>query len=137
RLPCDGQSIMGLIDRTDTENRIAFSEAHEAVGTPCFMARKGPYKYIHVHGYDTQLFDLQADPGEWHNLSGSQNHTDLETELRSAILNTFDPDAIADANLDSLYRRQCINQAMQTNGTSWAHNPGFDPNKNAQAQYLS
>ena len=27
-------------------------------------------------------------------------------------------------------------QAMQTKGTSWAHDPGFDPNKNAQSQYL-
>ena len=34
------------------------------------MARKGRYKYIYVHGHGEQLFDLQADPGEWHNLAG-------------------------------------------------------------------
>jgi choline-sulfatase len=136
RLPCDGKSLVGLIDGTDTEDRVAFSEAHEAVGTPCFMARKGQYKYVHVHSYDTQLFDLKADPGEWNNLSGNPDHTDVEAHLRSCILDTFDPEAIAQANLDSLYRRQLVNQAMQTNGTSWAHDPGFDSTKNALAQYL-
>ncbi|MFT5368641.1 MAG: hypothetical protein ACI8V2_003607 [Candidatus Latescibacterota bacterium] len=53
------------------------------------------------------------------------------------MLENFDLDAIAEDNLDSLYRRQMINQAMQTNGVSWAHNPGFDPNKKNLGQYLS
>ncbi|MDP6040410.1 MAG: choline-sulfatase [Candidatus Latescibacteria bacterium] len=135
--PCDGNSIMNLIDGSETEDREIFVEAHEAVGSPCLMIRKNNYKYNYIHGYDPQLFDLDADPGEWNNLSGQPDHAEIETYLRSRILNTYDPDAIADANLDSLYRRKSISQAMQTNGTSWAHDPGFDPNKNAQAQYLS
>ena len=31
---------------------------------PCIMARQGRYKYNYIHGYDPQLFDLEADPGE-------------------------------------------------------------------------
>jgi choline-sulfatase len=135
--PCDGNSIMNLIDGTETEDREIFVEAHEAVGAPCLMVRKNNYKYNYIHGYDPQLFDLRADPGEWNNLSGQSADAEIETYLRSRILDTYDPDAIAEANLDSLYRRQCISQAMQTNGTSWTHDPGFDPTKNAQAQYLS
>ncbi len=107
-----------------------------AVGAPCVMIRKNNFKYNYMHGYETQLFDLDADPGEWNNLSGQPEHAEIETYLRTRILDSYDLDTIAEANLDSLYRRQLIYQAMQANGTSWAHNPKFDPTKNAQAQYL-
>jgi hypothetical protein len=43
---------------------MVFSQAHEAVGMPCIMARQGRFKYNYIHGYDPQLFDLQADPKE-------------------------------------------------------------------------
>ena len=44
---------------------VAFSEIHsEGIHGPCFMVRKGKFKYIYVHGHDAQLFDLEADPGE-------------------------------------------------------------------------
>ncbi|MEZ4675885.1 MAG: hypothetical protein R2932_16795 [Caldilineaceae bacterium] len=36
---------------------------------PCIMARQGDYKYNYIHGHAPQLFDLAADPGEWHNLA--------------------------------------------------------------------
>jgi hypothetical protein len=62
---------MGLIDGSDTQERMAFSEIHsEGTRGPCFMVRKGRSMYIHVHGHDDQLFDLEADPGEWNNLAG-------------------------------------------------------------------
>ncbi|MDA0710563.1 MAG: choline-sulfatase [bacterium] len=136
-LPCDGRSIMPLIDGTETEDRVICVEAYEAVGTPCVMARKGHHKYVHIHEYDGQVFDLEADPGEWQNLLGWPEVADIETELRSHIFKNFDLDAIAEDNLDSLYRRQMINEAMQTNGVSWAHNPGFDPAKKSLSQYLT
>ena len=95
------------------------------------------HKYVHIHEYDGQVFDLKADPGEWQNLLGRPEVADIETELRSHIFKNFDLDAIAEDNLDSLYRRQMINEAMQTNGVSWAHNPGFDPAKKSLSQYLT
>lgn len=136
RLPCDGQSIMPLIDGTETENRTTFSEAYEAVATPCIMARKGTHKYVYIHEHPGQLFNLATDPGEWHNLSGHPDLTDIETDLHTQILDNFAPNEIAEDNLDSLYRRQMINQAQQTNNVSWAHTPTFNPNKNALNQYL-
>ena len=49
--------------------RAVLSEYHvEKVRAPCFMARRGRWKYVLVHGHDEQLFDLEADPGEWTNL---------------------------------------------------------------------
>ncbi|MGA1199473.1 MAG: hypothetical protein ACO36I_23495, partial [Candidatus Latescibacterota bacterium] len=60
----------------------------------------------------------------------------IETDLSAQIFEKFDPAEIAEDNLDSLYRRQMINQAQQTNNVSWAHTPTFNPNKNAISQYL-
>ncbi|MCP5115782.1 MAG: choline-sulfatase, partial [bacterium] len=86
--------------------------------------------------YEAQLFDLEEDPGEWRNLCGDPAHAETEKNLRTAILERFDPDAIAGANLESLHRRWVIRQTMQQNGQSWAHFPHFDARRNASAQYL-
>lgn len=135
--PCDGNSIMPLIEGSETEDREIFVEAHEAVGMPCVMVRNKKYKYNHIHGYDGQLFDIESDPGEWNNLCGDPDHAEIENALRSRVQEAYDLDAVADANLDSLYRRKSIHQAMTANGTSWAHDPFFDPNRNPQTQYLA
>ena len=43
------------------------------------------------------MFDLDNDPGEWNNLCGDPAHAEIEAELRSQVLETFDPDAIEEA----------------------------------------
>ena len=53
--PCDGTSLMPLIEGAETEDREVIVEAHEAVGTPCVMIRKNNYKYNHIHGHEAQL----------------------------------------------------------------------------------
>ena len=137
RLPCNGRSLIGLAMGAETEDRVVFSEMHsEAMGAPCFMVRRGHHKYVYIHGYGAQLFDLERDPGEWHNLAGDPDCRDVEAHLRECILNTFDPDAIAHEVLESLYRRQTIRQAMEISGTSWDHTPIFDAEKPALDQYL-
>ena len=134
-LPHDGENLLPIIDG-DSKDRIIFAQAHEAVGVPCIMARQGRFKYNYIHGYEAQLFDLETDPGEWHNLCGNPAHAKTEENLRKAILERFDPDAIAGANLESLHRRWVIRQTMQQNDQTWAHFPHFDARRNATAQYL-
>ncbi|MEC7843176.1 MAG: choline-sulfatase [Candidatus Latescibacterota bacterium] len=136
-LDCDGQSLMGLVDGSDREEEgEVMAEMHEVVGTPCFMIRRGKYKYVHIHDHEGQLFDLEADPGEWNNLAGRPECAQVEAELRARILATFDPEAIGEAARESLQRRDVIRKAMQANGTSWDHQPQFDGRKNSLAQYL-
>src|SRR4051794_33295205 len=97
RLPLDGVSLL------DTDERPVFAEYHvEKVRAPCFMVRSGRWKYIHVHGHDARLFDVDADPGEWSDLSG-------RSELRST----------ADAGAASMARRDLVRRAMERNGTTW------------------
>jgi choline-sulfatase len=93
------------------------------------MARKGRWKYVLVHGHDTQLFDLEADPGEWTSLAGRPEVRDVEDELRALILAQFDPEAIAADGAASVARREVIRRAMARNETSWDYSPVFDATK--------
>ena len=130
RLPLNGQSLTGLIDGRAEPERVVFSEYHlEKVRAPCFMVRKGSYKYIYIHGYGSQLFDLMADPGEWRNLAARSETQDLEDMLRGLILAQFDPDQIARDGAASLQRRELIRRAMARNHTHWDYSPYVDATK--------
>lgn len=137
----DGRSVLPLIrplggdeavDEVEDE-RVVFSEYHlEKVWAPCFMVRRGRFKYIYIHGHDRQLFDLDDDPGEWRSLAGDPAHREVESELHSLLLGRFDPQRLAEEGAASLRRREIIKPAMQRNGTHWDYTPVFD----ATRQYV-
>jgi choline-sulfatase len=138
RLPMDGRSLMGLLDGSNTEGWEAISEYHsQGAHAPCFMIRRGKYKYVYIHGYESQLFDLEADPGEWHNLAGLPEYKEIEEQLKARIFELFDPDAIDDAVMDSVRKRTLIKRAMESTHTRWDVEPRFDPTKGITDQYLS
>jgi choline-sulfatase len=133
RLPLDGESFAPLLDGRPGPRRTVLSEYHvEKVRAPCFMARRGRHKLSHVHGHGEQLFDLEADPGERHDLAGRPEVGDVQRELLAAILERFDPDAIAAAGAASVRRRELVRRALERNGTSWDYAPVFD----ASTQYV-
>jgi choline-sulfatase len=137
RLPVDGKSLIGLLDGSETGERVALSEYHsQGSHAPCFMVRQGKFKYVLIHGYESQLFDLEADPGEWNNLSGKPSHRGIEEQLRSRILSEFDPDAIDEAVQESVRKRTLVRRAMQVTGIHWDVEPRFDPTKRITDQYL-
>ncbi|MGH2541522.1 MAG: sulfatase-like hydrolase/transferase, partial [Ardenticatenaceae bacterium] len=133
RLPVDGTSLVELLEDSAAPERTVFSEYHiEKVRAPCFMVRRGPYKYIYIHGHDSQLFDLAADPGEWNNLAGQAEAQGVEEALRKLILTQFDPEQIAADGATSVRRRELIHRAMERNDTHWDYFPYFD----ATRQYV-
>jgi choline-sulfatase len=128
---------MGLLDGSDVEEWEAISEFHsQGAHAPCFMIRRGRFKYVIIHGYESQLFDLEADPGEWHNLSGEPAYREVEDRLKERILELFDPDAIDRAVGESVRKRALVKRAMQITGTRWDVEPRFDPTKGITDQYL-
>jgi choline-sulfatase len=132
RLAMDGTSLTGLMDGDSqaADARAVLSEYHlEKVLAPSFMARRGQQKYVYIHGHGSQLFDLEADPGEWHNLAGRPETAALEAELHGLIMAQFDPQALAAAGQDSLRRRDVVRQANARNGTRWDFSPHFDATK--------
>ena len=104
---------------------------------PCIMARQGQYKYNYIHGHDHQLFNLKADPSEWQNLVADPAHSKVADRLRQAILQRFDPEAMARQTAASLLRRQLIDQTMTRHGQTWCHFPIFDYRRGASDQHLS
>lgn len=134
-LPHDGNSLISLLNRGDPE-RTVYAQAHEAVGMPCIMARRGSHKFNYIHGFAPQLFDLASDPGEWQNLAEKPEHAGLAASFRADILDRFDPEAMAVENLSSLRNRALIRDVMRTQGRTWAHTPRFNPQKGALDQYL-
>ena len=124
----DGKSLMGLIAGDAEPEREVFSEHHtEAVGSPCFMIRRGRYKYIMIYGHESLLFDLEADPGEWNDLSDRLDLGELTRDLRQRILEEFDPDSINRDIIAGMKRKKVIRDAMVANDTHWDYRPVFKP----------
>jgi choline-sulfatase len=131
RLPMDGASLVPLLEGEAERGRAVLSEYHvEKVRAPCFMARRGPWKYVLVHGHGEQLFDLESDPGEWRNLAASR--LDVAAELRGLVLEQFDPDAIALDGAESVRRRELVARATALTPTRW----DYDPVSDATTQYV-
>lgn len=136
-LPVDGESLLSLLDEGGDSPRETFSEYHsQGSHAPCFMIRRGHHKYVYIHGHDSQLFDLDNDPGEWQNLAGDLDFASIEEDLHSRILARFDPDHIDKAIGISIRKRNIVKQAMTVNGTRWDVEPRFDPKRSINEQYL-
>ena len=89
-----GRSLFQLA-RHEEADRVVFSEYH-AVGATAgiYMVRKGRWKYVHYVGHRPQLFDLDADPQEAHDLGTIPDHVAVRAELEAELRNIVDPDAV-------------------------------------------
>jgi choline-sulfatase len=137
RMKTDGASLLSLIPAPDTEGRYTFSEYHsQGSHATCFMVREGKYKYVYIHGYESQLFDLDADPDEWKSLAGKPEYAQVEAHLKELIFTHFDPDAIEAAVAESVRRRWLVKKAMDITGAKWDVEPRFDPTRPIDEAYL-
>jgi choline-sulfatase len=93
-----GGSLIEMAQAAPNPDRVAFCEYYAAAADrAAFMIRKGRYKYIHYVGYEPELFDLQADPEELHDLSRSAGHRKIVAEYEAILRGIVDPDAADDA----------------------------------------
>ena len=107
----DGVSLLPLC-RGEASDRpdYVFSEYHSNfTNTGIAMWRQGPWKYIRYAGYAPQLFSLDDDPEEIHDLSESHPHIvqDLDARLESLVdFNHADAQAKANDRLNYQTWRQ-------------------------------
>ena len=89
-----GVSLLDLVRAPDDLVRIVFSEYH-GVGSPsgAYLVADGRYVYHHYVGYPPELFDVEADPRELHDLAGDPCHADTLAVMRSALSAIVDPEA--------------------------------------------
>lgn len=59
-----------------------------------FMIRHGKWKYIHYSRYPAQLFDLETDPEELHDLAADPRLAKVLDECHQRLLGVCDPDAV-------------------------------------------
>ncbi|KAL9598415.1 MAG: hypothetical protein Q9219_004505 [cf. Caloplaca sp. 3 TL-2023] len=77
RLPLDGTSLLPYLEAQNTYqpyHDTVFGEyAGEGTIAPLMMIRRGPWKYVTCPADPPQLFNLNDDPKELHNLASSQD----------------------------------------------------------------
>lgn len=91
RLP--GASLLA-ISRGGSIDRDLLSEYHAAGSvTGIFGLLHDKWKYVHYEGYQPQLFDREADPGEVSDLGGDPNYREVIAMCHERLLRMVDPAA--------------------------------------------
>jgi choline-sulfatase len=88
-----GESIFRLAQQDDRE-RISFSEYHAILSpSASFMLRTGRYKYIRYIEMPPQLFDMEADRFETHDLATDPNFAEVLVQCEAKLREICDPEA--------------------------------------------
>lgn len=90
-----GRALTDLATSTPDLERPILSEYHAAgSNSGGFMLRKGHWKYHFYVGFAPELFDLQGDPEELHDLAASPAHAEVLANMHAALLAICDPVAV-------------------------------------------
>lgn len=132
---CDGHSLVPLLhgDTAGWNDTVYGEILFECAIAPCLMIRRGRYKFIYGPPDPDQLFDLQADPLELHNLASHPQYQALREAFRAEIAQRWDVPALHQAVLASQRRRRLVHRALMAGHmTPW----DFQPFTDASQQYM-
>ena len=89
-----GQSLYDIAAGSRPD-RVILSEQHSAgARSATFMLRKGRLKYIHYVDYPPQLFDLERDPEELHDVAADPAYREALSGCETALAEMLDPTAV-------------------------------------------
>jgi choline-sulfatase len=131
----DGHSLLPLLEGKDIKNPAAvYGEMlGEGAVAPLLMIRRGCYKYIYSKPDPEQLFDLENDPTELHNLADRQEFQDLRRDFHAEMLQHWDNEALHKQVIDSQHRRRLVYRALRRGRhTPW----DFQPYQDASQKYM-
>jgi choline-sulfatase len=90
-----GKSLIDIAGGAVDGSRLVLTEYHAMGATSgAFMLRDGRYKYNHYCGFEPELFDLEDDPEELHDLAGSGAHAATRHRMQQSLHRMLDPDAV-------------------------------------------
>ncbi len=90
-----GRSLYDIADQPTDDERVVMSEYHAAGAVSgAFLVRQGRWKYIHYVGFEPELFDLEADPEEMHDLAGLEGYRPIRDRLHAELCAICDPAAV-------------------------------------------
>jgi choline-sulfatase len=91
----DGRSLFDLASGSDAPDRVVFGEYHAAGAVNAlYMLRTGPWKYVHVANMPPQLFNLDDDPEEMHDLAPLPAFRDRLDGFEAMLRARIDPEAL-------------------------------------------
>jgi choline-sulfatase len=137
--PVDGRSLVSLLHGQEDEPSypVLGEILCEGAIAPCFMIRRGRYKYIYSEPDPEQLYDLESDPNELVNLAGRPDHKALQLGFRAEIHRHWNPQTIHRQVLESQHRRRLVAQALATGQlTAWDFQPFEDASKLYMRGYM-
>ncbi len=131
----DGQSLVPLLrGKPGVGHDTALGEIlFEGAIAPCFMIRRGRYKYVYSEPDPEQLYDVEADPQEVVNLAGRPEFETVRRGFYEEVLGRWDVQTIHREVIASQRRRLLIADALTSGkATSW----DFQPWQDASQQYM-
>ena len=131
----DGNSLLPLLEGKESEESATVYGEMLAEGAvaPLLMIRRGRYKYIYSEPDPEQLFDLEKDPHELHNLALRQKYQDLRQEFQAELSQHWDKEALHRQVIDSQQRRRVVYRSLRRGRhTPW----DFQPYQDASQKYM-
>lgn len=97
---------------------------------PCFIVRKGDWKYVACEGDPPQLYNLEQDPDELANLAGSPRVAEIERELAGLLETNWSAADIKREMVRSAQQRLFIHETRAAaGGPAWDYEPRKDASK--------
>jgi arylsulfatase A-like enzyme len=130
-----GQSLLPLLEGNEDQwpNAAVREILCEGALAPCFMIRRGRYKYVYSKPDPDQLYDLESDPDERENLAPHQAYDSLRSRFLDEVMARWDPEGIYEEVLTSQRQRRLVFRSLSRGKqTFW----DFQPYRDASRQYV-
>jgi choline-sulfatase len=120
----DGTSLVPLARGGPREAPVYMEYAAEGSHAPLVTIREGAWKYNHCELDPPQLFNLDDDPGEMHNLAADPAHAPLQAEFQNQVRARWDM-ARFDADVRASQARRLVVYEALRNGAyyPWDYQP--------------
>lgn len=129
-LPIDGKSLYPALLGEKAHDEVFGEYMGEGTISPVVMIRRGRYKYISSLVDAPQLFDLENDPFELHNLAADSNHAAVASNFKHEVSKKWALQEIHDTIVKSQRQRRLCWEALNEGAwESWDYQPKDDATK--------
>jgi choline-sulfatase len=116
-----GRSLLPVAQGKESlgDDAVVFSQYHaHGVSHGIFMIRKGPFKYVYYPQFPAQLFNLENDPQELHDLSTDATYASVLAELHTELTHIVNPEEVDEKALSDQRKRLQLQEANSSSNNS-------------------